>query len=261
MAYWHIRILYRDEKSNSTSYTYEMDLCEDDVRTFAKQLQQGEAAFFGGRWINPFNVVEFLIYETVDHSSSFETTQTTASTEIFSNKKGMNVTRQYVSGPPKQKVAEVAKVSKLPSVSENVFIVHGRSVSYAQELARILETSGLKPIILQEQPSGSRTIIEKLELYSDVGFVFVLLTPDDLGALAIDRGNLRYRARQNVILEFGYFMGLLGRDRVCCLYKGDIELPSDMLGVVYVQFNQSLMEVYWYIIKELKAVGYNIETQ
>ncbi len=259
MAFWHIRILYRDRKSGSTSYSYEMDLCEDDVRTFAKQLQQGQNAFFGGRWIDPFDVIEVLIYHTEEHSSSFETAQTSAGSEIFSQKKGMNVTRQYISEPPKLKVEEARKVSKLPRMSENVFIVHGRDVGSASELARILEELKLKPIILSEQASGSRTIMEKLEKYSDVGYAFVILTPDDVGGLANSRSDMKHRARQNVILEFGYFMGLLGRDRVCCLYKGDIELPSDMLGVVYVQFNQSLKEVYWYIIRELKAVGYTIE--
>jgi predicted nucleotide-binding protein len=236
-----------------------MDLCEDDARTFAKQLIHGENAFFGGRWINPFDVVEVLIYQTEEHSSNFETAQASASSEIFAQKKGMNVTRQFITEPPKLKVKEAGKIPNLPNMSENVFIVHGRDFGSATELARILEGLKLKPIILSEQASGSRTIIEKLEKYSDVGYAFVILTPDDVGGLASSRSNLKNRARQNVILELGYFMGLLGRDRVGCLYKGDIELPSDMLGVVRVQFNQYLKEVYWYIIKELKAVGYTIE--
>ena len=67
---------------------------------------------------------------------------------------------------------------------------------------------------------------------------------------------VRMRARQNVVLEFGYFMGLLGRDKVCCLYKGDIELPSDMHGIVYVPFKESVNEVSDKIIKELKAADY-----
>lgn len=259
MAFWHIRILSRDKKSGSTSYSYEMDLSEDDVRTFAKQVQHGENAFFGGRWIDPFDVIEVLIYQTEEHSSSFETSQTSPNAEIFFRKKGMNVTRQYISGPPKPKVQEDEKEPKLPKMSDNVFIVHGRDTGSAVELARILEDLKVNPIILSEQASGSRTLIEKLEKYSDVGFAFVILTPDDVGRLSASRSDLKYRARQNVILEFGYFMGLLGRDRVCCLYTGDIELPSDMLGVVYVQFNKSVKEVYWYIVKELKAVGYTIE--
>jgi len=122
---------------------------------------------------------------------------------------------------------------------------------------------GLNPIVLHEQPSGSRTIVEKLEKYSDVGYALVILTPDDVGGPSKDRRILRVegkeRARQNVILEFGYFMGLLGRDRVCCLYKGDVELPSDMHGIVYIPFKDSVEEVRNKIIKELKAAGFEIK--
>jgi len=127
--------------------------------------------------------------------------------------------------------------------------------------------------------SGSRTIVEKLEKYSDVGYAFVILTPDDvlvpteLGYNVLKEkevikeiremhwlsSQLTRRARQNVVLEFGYFIGKLGRDRVCCLYKGDIELPSDMHGIVYIPFKESVRECRNKIIKELKAAGYQIE--
>ena len=66
------------------------------------------------------------------------------------------------------------------------------------------------------------------------------------------------RARQNVILEFGFFVGRLQRDRVCCLYNEGVELPSDMHGIVYVPFKKSVSEARDMIIKELKAAGYEI---
>ena len=65
-------------------------------------------------------------------------------------------------------------------------------------------------------------------------FAVVLLTPDDMGCVAgskIDVAQLKPRARQNVILELGYFIGRLGRTRVCALHKGNVELPSDYQGV------------------------------
>ena len=61
-----------------------------------------------------------------------------------------------------------------------------------------------------------------------------------------------------MILEFGYFIGKLGRDRVCCLYKGDVELPSDMHGIVYIPFKDSVEEARDMIIKELREAGYEI---
>ena len=111
---------------------------------------------------------------------------------------------------------------------------------------------GLNPIILHEQPSGSRTIVEKLEKYSDVGYAIVILSSDEVIA-----PTMVSRARQNVLLEFGYFMGMLGRDRVLCLYEEGVELPSDLYGIIYVPFKESVNEVRNIIIKELKAAGYD----
>lgn len=160
---------------------------------------------------------------------------------------------------------------------KSIFIVHGRDDKPVQELKLILLEIGLNPIVLHEQPGGSRTIVEKIEKYSGAGFVFVILTQDDVGG-TVDSfrtaltssaeaglgwedilGDLmNFRARQNVILEFGYFMGLLGRDRVCCLYKGEIELPSDIHGIVYMEFKDSVNEKRLSIMKELKEAGYRV---
>jgi predicted nucleotide-binding protein len=169
---------------------------------------------------------------------------------------------------------------KKETISNNVFIVHGRDHDPMKELKAMLSDFGLNPVVLHEQPSGSRTIVEKLEKYSDVGYAFVILTPDDVGGdMESLNAILSYpnfppdyedifeepnplmerRARQNVILEFGYFIGLLGRDKVCCLHKGDVELPSDMHGIVYIPFKESVEEARNMITKELKAAGYEIK--
>lgn len=122
--------------------------------------------------------------------------------------------------------------------SRKVFVVHGRDNEAKETTARFLEKLALQAVILHEQPSSGRTIIEKFETYSeDVGFAVVLLTPDDVGGLNEQLHGLRHRARQNVILELGYFIGRLGRMNVCALHKSDIELPSDYQGVVYIEMD------------------------
>jgi predicted nucleotide-binding protein len=257
MVFWHIRVLLRDKKSGTTSYSYEMDLSENDVKIFAHQYQKGENVFLSGRWTDSSDIREVNIYQTEENSNVYETTQVTSSIAIFGQKKGMDITRQYIFKSPQRE--EERAVEKSPNISKNVFIVHGRDNKLALELADILKSLQLQPIILSEEPSGGRTLIEKLEKYSNVGYIFVIMAPDDVGKLADSESDLHYRVRQNVILEFGYFIGLLGRERVHCLYKGDIELPSDMFGVAYTQFNTSVKEAYWYIIKELKAVGYSLD--
>jgi predicted nucleotide-binding protein len=124
--------------------------------------------------------------------------------------------------------------------SRKVFVVHGRDDAAKEGVARFVEKMGLQPIILHEQPNGGRTIIEKFEMYSDdVAFAVVLLTPDDVGYQAGDSSKIKARARQNVIMELGYFIGRLGRTRVCALHKGQIELPSDYQGVVYVPLDDA----------------------
>ena len=119
-------------------------------------------------------------------------------------------------------------------------------------MARFLEKIGLQAIILQEQPDQGFTIIEKFETYAgQVSFAVVLLTPDDIGGLAT--GSMQAaRARQNVIFELGYFVGKLGRGRACLLRKGEVEIPSDLYGVIYSDMDAGEG---WKLklIKELKA--------
>jgi predicted nucleotide-binding protein len=141
-------------------------------------------------------------------------------------------------------------------LSRRVFVVHGHDDGPREAVARFLDHLGFEPIILHEQASGGRTIIEKIEHCGDVGFAVVLLTPDDDGCEK--GGTPRPRARQNVIMELMYFIGRLGRDRVCALTCGDLELPSDFGGVVYVSFDANGG---WKLAlsKELEAAGFDID--
>lgn len=123
--------------------------------------------------------------------------------------------------------------------TKKVFIVHGHDSEIKDSVARFIEKLGLEPIILHEQPNSGRTIIEKFEVFSDVGFAVILLTPDDVGASTSKKDKLQSRARQNVILELGYFMGKLGRQRVCPLYKSGVEIPSDYQGVLYTKLDDA----------------------
>lgn len=144
------------------------------------------------------------------------------------------------------------------SSRSKVFIVHGHDEAARESLARFLERLAVEAIILHEQASSGRTVIEKLEDFSDVTFAAILLTPDDVGAAVSERSNLLQRARQNVILELGYFIGKLGRKNVCALYRGDVELPSDMLGVVYVKLDEGGGWKFL-LAKELIASGFSID--
>ena len=141
--------------------------------------------------------------------------------------------------------------------SREVFIVHGHDETLKLAAARFVEGLGLKVVILSEQANRGRTVIEKFEAHAGgAGFAIVLLTPDDLGGSAAEAPAVKPRARQNVILELGYFIGKLGRTHVCALYKGDLELPSNINGVVYIK-NEGNWKLE--LAQELKAVWSDVD--
>lgn len=159
----------------------------------------------------------------------------------------------------KQKTG-VVEATSLPAKTEpaarKVFVVHGHDESVRESVARFLEKLGFEALILHEQANQGRTIIEKVEAHGDVGFAVVLLTPDDEGNA--NGQPARPRARQNVILELGYFLGRLGRSRVMALKQGDLEIPSDFHGVVYEPFASGGA---WKgaLARELQAAGFDID--
>ena len=145
---------------------------------------------------------------------------------------------------------------KLP-ISKKIFIVHGHDGEARETVARFIGNLGFEPIILHEQANKGRTVIEKVEANSDVGFAVVLLTPDDLGR-AISEEDLQPRARQNVLLELGYFIGKHGRDKVCALRRGRVSIPSDFAGVVWEEMDDRGA---WKqaLARELQAAGHEID--
>lgn len=145
-----------------------------------------------------------------------------------------------------------------PADKARVFIVHGHDEVVKITVARFLEQLGLNAVILHEQPNLGRTIIEKLEACTGVQFAVVLLTPDDLCQAKMTPATSVLRARQNVIFEWGFLLSRLGRTKVCALRKGDVEMLSDMQGVLYHDLDQGGG---WQnkLAGELKAAGLPID--
>lgn len=143
-------------------------------------------------------------------------------------------------------------------LGSDIFIVHGHDEAAREILARFIGKLQLNPLVLHEKPNEGRTIIEKFEDHADVAFAVVLMTPDDVGALAAEKDKLKSRARQNVILELGFFLGSLGRKRVCALYKENVEIPSDYKGVLFIPMDKNNA---WQLslAREIKAAGIEID--
>lgn len=143
--------------------------------------------------------------------------------------------------------------------NDKIFIVHGHDELAKSEAARFVDSLGLKAVILHEQINQSQTIIEKFEKHaSEVAFAVVLLTADDVGYAKDNPDSAKFRARQNVIFELGYFSAALTRQKVCVLYKEGVEIPNDFAGVIYTPMDNSGG---WQLIlaKEMKASGLSID--
>ena len=145
--------------------------------------------------------------------------------------------------------------SKSPILNKKVFLVHGHNNEIKLEASLLLKNLGLIPIILHDVANNGRTIIEKFENSTDVGYAIVLLTDDDIGK-EINEKSYNKRARQNVILELGYFFGKLGRKKVCALCDDGVELPTDISGLLHIPIDKNGA---WKIqvALELKSAGFD----
>ncbi|MGM0564949.1 MAG: TIR domain-containing protein [Pseudomonadota bacterium] len=193
----------------------------------------------------PPNVIIFLSTEDVISSDGYTTDLT------------RNLIKEVRDSVSKESKREAPPV-KLASDNKKVFVVHGHDDAAKSEIARFLEKAGLEPIVLHEQASSSRTIIEKIEANSDVGYAVILYTPCDIGAKKTESPELKSRARQNVVFEHGYFIGRIGRPRVSAFLVDGVEAPNDISGVVYIDLD---LRGGWKLdlAKELQEAGYTVE--
>ena len=164
--------------------------------------------------------------------------------------------QEFIEEPMKKEINNESNLNILNS-NNKVFIVHGHNEEVKHNVARLIEKIGLKPIILNEQSDEGLTIIEKFEKHSNVFFAIVLLTFDDLGNTK-SKEDVNKRARQNVILELGYFIAKLGRNKVMPLYEDGVELPSDISGVLYTKIDSS-ENWKFRVLKELKSAGFDVD--
>jgi len=168
-----------------------------------------------------------------------------------------------VAPKPVPKAAPAAALRRV-----RVFVVHGHDHGPRDAVALLLGKLGFEPVILEDQPNKGRTIIEKFVDYSDVKYAVVLMSPDGRSpvratiAAEQERNaevlHIPGRARQNVILELGFFIGKLGRDHVAAVVVGDVEVPSDVDGVLYIKFDPAGA---WknQLAREMKAAGLPVD--
>lgn len=160
--------------------------------------------------------------------------------------------------------AELQAAGAAPAVAvkePKVFVVYGHDTGARDQLELLLLRMNIKPVILGNMTPDGKTIIEALIANTDVPYAVVLLTPDDEGHRKDAPEEKKPRTRQNVVLEMGMFLSKLGRERVAILHKGNLELPSDINGLIYIPFNNSIQEAKNKLAASLQKAGFYIDIE
>ncbi|MBU4220826.1 MAG: nucleotide-binding protein [Euryarchaeota archaeon] len=270
--YYHILIITH---SNPGVKQIQLDLSKEQLNErFLRFYENGNNIFINGKQIGTNDIDIIKINRTKENSSILISRKKAkekslgfcsfVSDEWHASSEGEDITNDLILGPPGYKKSdstnEYCKEKKNVSKNKKVFIVHGHDKEMKQAVARVLEKLDLEPIILHEEPNKGRTVIEKVEDCSeDTQFAIVLLSPDDRGCKVNNfPKSAKLRARQNVILEMGYFIGKLGRNNVLGIVKeeNDFERPSDIFGILFTPFKTG-----WELemVKELQSCGYNVD--
>lgn len=159
-------------------------------------------------------------------------------------------------------IKEAKPAAKSSDQKTKIFVVHGHDHIALEQLELVLRRLNLDPYILQNNDGQSKTIIEALEqqIYQEAAFGIVLMTPDDYGySKSKGEEDRQPRSRQNVVLEMGMIFASLGRDRMVILKKGALEIPSDIDGVLRLEFNDHVKEVGVKLATRMKNAGIDID--
>jgi len=270
-VFYHAKIILKPERAKEPAKTaFEPDLGRDHlVEKIAVPFVQNRQFFCGGVVIQPSRVEEVKFTETEENAKNVLSKlrarliaggviSFVEPSDVVSE--GRDITREILEGASASKLPAQDTIVQSGNVvakkSDRVFVVHGHDHTAVDQTELLLHRFGLKPIILRDAPSAGRTVIEKFEAHANVGAAIVLLTPDDVGG--VDAAHLAPRARQNVIWEWGYLVCRLGRPNVICVYKGGVEIPSDLHGIVTIHVTDDVREKAEEIRRELRAAGYTI---
>ncbi len=267
MPFYHCHIVLAEQKRDKEYILNDLDK-DKLLDTIIKPYVNEEQFIFDGYVINPKQVKRLKVTETENSVSYYANKHNDAMAragiaDFGTNRRELPITQgkditidilneaRKFSTAKKERIADDTANSKKDN--KNVFVVHGHDMATLHELCRILRDEfDLTPVVLSEQPSvGLDTIISKFErLANDCFCAIILLTPDD--KIENEKNN---RARQNVIFELGYFLGMLrspDERKIIILKKGDVEIPSDISGVLYCQFQNSVTEVYYQLQKQFE---------
>lgn len=291
MFYYHVFIEFTLKDKMQSAF--EFGRTEKKLRrTIVNPYNKGRPFHFAGVTVHPDKINRIYILEaTIQHGkdtilpdgrSALNHPDKNYAIKCFvsGDVKGIGVVTQDFLFPPGN---FIEKQTTLAVNKEKIFIVYGRDEASALLLKNRLVKKGIDAEMFEdfkEKITGNTTVIEELiKIKDEISYAFVIATPDDLGTIheeikehinelvkgkpAVKANDvcgildkLSLRARQNVIFEYGLFLGVLGREKVQCLWSKKIgEDPSDIKGVLNIQFEKSIKETFTEIDDKLEKLG------
>lgn len=281
MKYFHVLIETTQELGRNSKKSYvEFDLTKDRItkKIIAPFLTKGGNVIISGNYLDPEHIYKILIYSSIQSSTEINklilpvvqaeynkykcispTITKAPNYYILNSEYLQDITDEIMDNFKEENNSSSNNIGgghMSNTIKNSVFIVHGHDEAVREAVARFIEKQDLKAIILNEQASNGKSIIEKIEENSNVGFGIVLYTPCDFGGKSGE--DPKPRARQNVVFEHGFLIGKLGRNKVTAIVKDDIETPNDTSGIVYIPYDSHQG---WQskLARELSHAGYNID--
>ena len=242
MPKYHIFVEYSESGKSGVRFNVSQ---EELVRTFATPFTLGQPFWFMGKLLNPQKVVKAIIfwsYETADKLIMPNKENLLAAKDkkyliesiVKGKVKGAYIcTEKFL--PSTEKTVALAQSAK--SVSDErrrIFVVCGTDNEMKKVITDALTKLRLVPVVMCEEQSQGRKIVERFEEYADVGFAVVLLSPDDFVYVKEESPTKRkLRPRQDVVFELGFLLGRLGEGKVLVFFREcvNFEGPTDFEGL------------------------------
>jgi predicted nucleotide-binding protein len=268
---YHIYVEYAEkEKSGIRFNVSQEELC----RTFATPFAAGQPFWFMGRLLNPIKVTKavlFWTYETADklklpnqeNLAATKNKKSLIESIIKGKVKGVYVcTEKFLPSTEKNLPPGQSPISASGNLGRRIFVISGADDEMTHALTGALSRLSLTPLVMCEEPSQGKKIVENFSTdYADVAFAVVLLSPDDFVYAKNEAATKRkLRPRQEVVFELGFLLGKLGRSNVLVLEREckNFDSPTVFEGMKVTAFDDRDS---WKLalIRELTNCGYNVD--
>jgi predicted nucleotide-binding protein len=265
---YHIYIEYAEPDKSGIRFNVPQ---EELVRTFSSPFTMGQPFWFLGKLLNPTKVIKVVIfwsYQTADKLTLPNQENLVGAKDkkyliesVLKGKvKGAYLCTEKFLSPIEKTMTSTHEATSDSDINRRVFVVCGQDSEMKQAVTNALAKLRLVPVVICEEPSQGRKIVEHFQEYNDVDFALVLLSPDDSVYVKDEPPTKRkLRPRQDVVFELGFLLGKLGKSNVLVLFReySNFEIPSDFEGIKVVAFDDRES---WKLalIRQLTNCGYKV---